>query len=207
MLRNLFVPLLLVLLVSACGPKVYEAPQASRLTARHETIAILPPLVTIKGRKKDDPEMLKKAALDDSDVFQREMFSWILRRKQQGRIRVKALDVETTNAKLTDAGYFDGVTKAPYDWAEILGVDAVLTSRFGLSKPMSEGAAAALGLVLGIWGTTNETTVNISLHDRGSEEMIWNYDWVARGSTFSSPDALIEGLMRNASRRMPYIIR
>jgi hypothetical protein len=35
--------------------------------------------------------------------------------------------------------------------------------------------------------------------------MIWNYDWVAAGS-FASSEALVNGLMRNASRRMPYAL-
>ena len=207
MLKKLFLPLLVVFLATSCGPKVYEAPNANQLANRHEVIAIMPPQVSIKGRPKDDPEMLRNAELNDRDLFQYEIFSWILRRKQQNRILIIPLDIETTNAKLVEAGYFDGVVKAPYEWAELLGVDAILTSKFRLSKPMSEGAAVALGLLLNVWGTTNETTVNMSLHDRGSQEMFWNYDWVARGSTFSSPDALVEGLMRNASRRMPYIMR
>lgn len=207
MITRLFFALFSLAILSSCGPKVYEAPEAARLTARHEIVAILPPLVSIKGRPKDDPAILEQAAIDSRDVFQREIFSWMLRRKQQGRIFVNVLDVETTIAKLDRAGYYDGVVLSPAEWAEELGVDAVFTSRFNLSKPMSEGAAIALGLVLGVWGTTNETTVNISLHDRSREQMIWNYDWVARGSTFSSPDLLIEGLMRNASRRMPYNVR
>lgn len=192
---------------SGCGPKVYEAPEAARITARHEVVAILPPTITIKGRPNDNQEALRQAEINDRDIFQREMFSWFLRRKQQGRITVSVLDVETTNAALINAGYYDGIARSPAQWAELLEVDAVFTSRFGLSKPMSEGAAIAVGLLLGAWGTTNETTVNISLHDRGTKEMIWNYDWVARGTAFSSPDNLIEGLMRNSSRRMPYVIR
>lgn len=207
MLQKLFLPFLLTLFVSACGPKIYEAPNAIHLTNRHEVIAIMPPNLSIKGRPKDNPEALRAAELNDRDLFQYEIYSWILRRKQQERIFITPLDIETTNVKLTEAGFYDGVIKTPAEWAEILGVDAVLTSNFKLSKPMSEGAAAALGLLFGVWGTTNETTVNLSFHDLESKEMFWNYSWVARGSTFNTPDALVNGLMRNASRRMPYITR
>jgi hypothetical protein len=196
-----------VLTISACGPKVYTAPNAAAATAAHSVIAIIPPVVSIKGRKKDDPEALRRAAEADVYTFQQEMYSWMLRRKQQGKIRgVEIMDPETTNAKLAKAGYTnEDRTMTPAELANALGVDAVITSKFNTTKPMSEGAAVALGVLFGAWGNTNETTANLSLHDPESG-MLWNYDWVAGGS-FTSSEALVNDLMRNASRRMPYVIR
>ncbi len=197
----------LVFTTLACGPKVYTAPNAASATAAHSVIAIIPPVVNITGRKKDDPEALKAAAKADVFTFQQEMYSWLLRRKQQGRIRgLEILDPLTTNAKLEQAGYTpDSRLLTPKELADVLGVDAVITSTFNTTKPMSEGAAVALGVLFGTWGATNQTTANLSLHDP-NEGMLWNYDWVASG-TFSSSEALVDGLMRNASKRMPYVIR
>lgn len=191
----------------ACGPKVYTAPNAASATAAHSLIAIIPPVVNIKGRKKDDPATLKAAADADVFAFQQEMFSWMLRRKQQGKIiGVEIMDPETVNAKLEKVGYtIDSRSLTPKELAEALGVDAVITSKFNTSKPMSEGAAVALGVLFGAWGTTNETTVSLSLHDP-QEGMLWNYDWVAQGS-LTSTEALVNNLMRNASRRMPYVVQ
>jgi hypothetical protein len=131
----------------------------------------------------------------------------MLRRKQQGKIRgVEILDPETTNAKLAKAGFTaDSRTLTPAEMADALGVDAVITSVFNTTKPMSEGAAVALGVLFGAWGTTNQTTANLTIHD-SEAGMLWNYDWVASGS-FASSQALVDGLMRNASRRMPYVVR
>jgi len=70
---------------------------------------------------------------------------------------------------------------------------------------MSEGVALALAVVFNSWNNTRETTAYLSLHDPEAG-MIWNYDWVA-GGTFASSEALVNDLMRNASRRMPYVIR
>lgn len=191
---------------TSCGPKIYQAPNAAAATAAHSIIAIVPPVVTIKGRKKDDPDVLKAAADADVYAFQQEMYSWMLRRKQQGRVRgVEIMDPETTNAKLAKAGFTpESRTMSPAEMADALGVDAVITSRFNTTKPMSEGAAVALGVLFGAWGATNETSVNLSIHD-ASAGMLWNYDWVSSG-TFTSSEALVSGLMRNASRRMPYVI-
>jgi hypothetical protein len=67
---------------------------------------------------------------------------------------------------------------------------------------MSEGVALALGILLDSWGTTHRTSVQLDLFD-ADETMLWNYDWSNSG-TFTSPEQLVNGMMRNASRRMPY---
>ncbi|MFK8161455.1 MAG: hypothetical protein AB8H12_03245 [Lewinella sp.] len=190
----------------SCGPKVYTAPNAASATAAHSVIAIIPPVVNIQGRRKDDPDAIKAAAEADVYTFQQEMFSWMLRRKQQGRIRgVEIMDPQTVNAKLEQAGYSTSSRiLTPKEIAAMLDVDAVITSTFNTTKPMSEGAAVALGVLFGAWGPTKQTTANLSIHDP-EQGMLWNYDWVASG-TFSTSEALVNGLMRNASRRMPYVV-
>ncbi|NJB86526.1 hypothetical protein GGR26_002294 [Lewinella marina] len=197
----------ILLLLPGCGPKVYEAPNMASVTRNHQLIAIAPPMVAIKGRPKDDQAQLDAAAREDTYTFQRELYSWMLRRKQQGKIRnLEIMDPQTTNAKLERAGYtLDNRNLTPAEMAEALGVDAVITTRFNTSKPMSQGAAIALGVLAGVAGTTNATTVNMDVHD-AQAGMVWNYDWEASGGVFNKPEDLIEDLMRNASKRMPYTI-
>ncbi|MBB4079287.1 hypothetical protein GGR28_001907 [Lewinella aquimaris] len=200
--------LLLILLLPSCGPKVYEAPNMASTTQSHQIIAIVPPSVAIKGRPKDDQEQLEAAAREDTYTFQREIYSWMLRRKQQGKIRgLEIMDPETTNAKLERAGYtIDSRSLTPAEMARALGVDAVITTRFNMSKPMSQGAAIALGILVGVSGATNSTTVNMDIHD-AREGMVWNYDWEASGGVLNKAEDLVESLMRNASKRMPYVIK
>jgi hypothetical protein len=131
------------------------------------------------------------------------MYSWMLKRKMQGTILVDIQDVETTNARLAAAGFQNGDNLTPTDLSKVLDVDGVLTSNYSLSKPMSEGAAIALAVIAGVWGPTNEAVVSLSLHDRGAEKMIWNYDHRLT-STLGSPARLVDELMREASRKMPY---
>ena len=194
------------LLLPACGPKIYEAPGMAEAARSHQLIAIVPPSVAIKGRPKDDPDALAAAAREDTYTFQREIYSWMLRRKQQGKIRaLEIMDPETTNTKLERAGYtIDARGMTPAEMCTALGVDAVIVTRFNMSKPMSQGAAIAVSL-LGITGTTNASTVNMDIHD-AERGMIWNYDWEASGSVLNKPEDLIEALMRNASKRSPYTV-
>ncbi len=74
-----------------------------------------------------------------------------------------------------------------------------------MSKPMSEGGAIALSLLVGAYGATNEVTVSMSIHDGKAKKMIWNYDQKFSGSIGSSPASLVDRLMRQASKKMPYM--
>jgi hypothetical protein len=202
MKRSIFFLIAVTLLIQSCA-KVFYTPDARSLASTHKIIAIIPPKVSIAARKKVDPAALIEQQKTESINFQREMYSWMLKRKMQGNIFVDIQDVETTNAKLAAAGFQDGKLLTPTDLSKILNVDGVLTSNYALSKPMSEGAAIALVVLAGWWAPTNEAVVSLSIHDGGTKKMIWNYDHKL-SSTLGSPARLVDELMRQASRKMPY---
>lgn len=69
---------------------------------------------------------------------------------------------------------------------------------------MSEGASLALGLLIGVWGSTNTATINMNVNNAEDGVLLWNYNKKVRGSLGSSTDDLINTLMRKASRRLSY---
>lgn len=89
--------------------------------------------------------------------FQEKIYAWLLRRGQQRGYTVAFQDVRQTDARLRESGIpMDQLrTRTPQELARILGVDAVLTTSVRTSKPMSDGAAVAVGLIAGAWGATN----------------------------------------------------
>lgn len=195
--------LTIAFLLSSCA-KIYYSPDAKLRASSHQIIAIAPPKVSIAARKKVDAEALREQQKTESTNFQKEMYSWLLRRKMQHRILVEIQDVETTNAKLKKAGYFDDNPMSPYEICEALGVDGIITSNYSLTKPMSEGGAIALGLLVGVWGSTNNTSVTLEIHDKETKKLLWNYNHKVSGSVGSSPAQLVDNLMRHASKKMPY---
>ena len=196
--------LILGILFSSCA-KIFYSPDARDLARNHNNIAILPPSVSIAANKKVDAEAIKEQQKTESLNFQKEMYSWMLKRKMQGKITPEIQDIETTNAKLKNAGYPEKVF-TPEELCEILGVDGTMGSNYSLTKPMSQGAAVAVGLVFGAWGATNEVTVSLNIKDCENKKLIWDYNHKFSGSLGSSPARLVDGLMRNASKKMPYII-
>ncbi len=193
------------ILLSSCA-KIFYSPDAKALAKKHQTIAILPSSLTIDANRKVYAEAMKAKQNTEALYFQYEIYSWMLKRKMQGKLTKEIQEIETTNAKLKKAGYPDNpLTNA--ELCEVLGVDGIMSSTFGLYKPMSEGAAVAVGVLIGVWGSTNEVRAIVSISDCENEKLIWNYENKLSGSVGSSPSRLVDQLMRQASRKMPYVMK
>ena len=202
--KHLFFSLFLVSFLFAGCAKVYYSPDAKTRAMDHKVIAITPPKVSIAPNKKISMEDMLRQQDIESLTFQQEMYSWMLNRKMKYNFRLHIQDVATTNAKLEKAGYFDGTPMTPSEISALLEVDGLLMSNYSLSKPMSEGAAIATGILFGVWGPTNDATASLEIHDRETEKLIWHYQHSVNGGVGSTPTRLVDELLRNASRKMPY---
>lgn len=202
-IKQLTILALLVILFTSCA-KIYYSPDAYALAHNQKAIAIIPPTVSIAVKMKFNTETVKGQQKTASINFQYEMFSWMLKRKTQGKIFQEIQDIETTNAILRKAGYpANPLTTA--ELCEILGVDGIMTSNYGLSKPISEGAAVVQSFLVDSRSSTNEVHASLSICDYSSKKLIWNYDYKTSGSLGSSPSKLVDDLMREASKKMPYM--
>lgn len=191
-----------VMMGSSCA-KVYHHPDSKRMAQRHKMVAIVPPSVSISAQRKVDPEAMKEQQRTESMNIQREIYSWLLRRKSQGKLSQDIQDPETTNARLERAGY-PRTKLTSEELCEVLGVDGILTSNIAMTKPMSEGAAVAIGLITGVWGNTNEVNANLSITDCRGKTLLWNYENTYSGGVGSSANRLVDQMMRRASKKMPY---
>lgn len=202
--------LFLALLCTACGPSIYLANDFRTYAPTHKMLAILPASVTIGMRpnqaRNTTADQMRTIQQQTSLDFQSRIYAWLLRRKQQSQYTVDFQDVALTNSILRKANLNDSDmrTLSPQDLAKVLGVDAVLTTSVRTTKPMSDGAAVAVGLLVGAWGATNQANITVDIHEATGGKLLWKYDYVAAGSVGSSPESMVNALMRNASRKFPY---
>ncbi len=202
--------LLLIATLAGCGPRIYKSNEFDAALAKHKTVAILPADVTTTLRpneaKKVTAEQLQDINEKTGFAIQDKMYSWFLRRSDKFAYTVTFQDVTRTNALLKQAGisYNDLAAKDRTELAKLLGVDAVLQNRSSMEKPMSDGAAIAVGVIFGAWGNTNNVQTTINIHDGKSGNLLWKYDYQASGSVGSSATNLVNALMRNASKKFPY---
>jgi hypothetical protein len=201
---------IVLVIMASCGPKIYKSAEFDTALGRHRKVAILPADVTMKLRpneaKRLSADQLADIAQKTGYDIQDKMYSWFLRRSGKFDYTVTFQDITRTNAILKDAGigFDDLASKDRAEIAKILGVDAVLQNRSRMEKPMSEGAAVAVGLLVGAWGNTNKVETTINIHDGASANLLWKYDYEASGSVGSSTTKLVDALMRNAAKKFPY---
>lgn len=190
---------------------LYENPEFDEIAKTHKIIAVVPFKTQVKLRPKQmkdmDDEKLHRLEKAEGEGIQTAMYSWFLKRKKRGKLKnLEVQDPKVTTALLKRKNInYDNITDfTPQELAKLLEVDAVISGEFETNKPMSEGASVALGLVLGFWGSTNSAIVNMSVHNAEDGVLLWNYNKKVRGSIGSSPEDLINILMRKASRRLAY---
>lgn len=196
--------LMVLLFIGSCA-QIYTDPSAKNLVNNHRNIAIIPPDISISASRNTDAEAIREHQRTESLMVQKDMQSWMLRRKAQGRIRAEIQDVATTNSLLQKAGYPEKII-SPETMCEILNVNAVVRSTYSYAKPMSEAAAIAVSVLSGgnIGGNTNEVRASINIYDCSAQKMIWSFSDRNSGGMESSTSTLLDGLIKSATRRMPY---
>lgn len=189
---------------------LYENPQFDEIAKDHKIIGIIPFKASVTLRPKQmkelSSEQLAKMEISEGESIQSALYSWFLKREKRGTLTVKVQNIATTNAKLKKAGIsIDNYEEyTPDELAKILEIDAIIMGTFETNKPMSEGAAVALGLLVGFYGSTNKAVINLFIYNGGNSDILVNYNKAIYGSIGSSADGLINILMRKASRRIAY---
>lgn len=195
----------------AAQTNLYENPEFDEIAKSHKIIAIVPFKTQVKLRPKQmkdmSTEQLHKLEKSEGEGIQTAMYSWFLKRKKRGKLlslEVQDPKVTTALLKRNEIDYDNIADYTPKELADLLEVDAVISGDFETNKPMSEGASVALGVLLGAWGSTNSAIINMSVNNALDGVLLWNYNKKVRGSIGSSPEDLINILMRKASRRLAY---
>lgn len=207
---NKLLTLVALLVLSACSPRIYQPADFNSKTANHKTVAILPAQVILNLRPNEmrrlSPEDIARNEKATGMAMQEKLYGWFLRRSNNYNYTVTFQDVTETNAllKKADIDYEDLPELSRSELSRRLGVDAIISPSLRTNKPMNEGVALALGLTLGVWGQTNQAFTTINIHEATRGDLVWKYDFQASGSVGSSPEQLVNALMRNASRRFPY---
>ncbi len=206
----LFLFTVLILDVSYSQTHLYVHENADEYVQNTTKMAILPFDVQVKLRPKQlkdftseqIDEMEKAEGLD----VQRAMHSWFLKRKKRGTMEISVLTPTQTNALLKKGGIdiHDTESHLASEITEILGVDAIIRGTMETSKPMSDAANIAVGVLFGFGGASSQGIINMDIINGEDDELIVNYNKKVKGGLGSNSDDMINILMRKVTRRIPY---
>jgi hypothetical protein len=182
---------------------IYKTKNFQEIASTHKTIAILPPKVIIEIKSVNEADAIRKQEKLESERFQTALANYLNEQSAKNHIFVDIQNPEDSNKILSENGIISLTNKSYKDLAELLNVDAVITSRISLSKPLTNAEAFFTGLLTGYFVPSKVTTVDLSLTDKVSGKMFWNYNWET-GGTFISSEKLTNSLMKSAAIRFPY---
>ena len=189
---------------------IYVNPKFYSLARDHKKIAVLPFNVSIGLRPKEraamSDEQFKEMEQKEAMAAQSALVSWFLKKQNVQNYSVEFQDVKTTNALLIKAG-MDPYNLNAYtsdELATALGVDGIMGGAIQTTKPISDGASIAMGLLVGVYGNTNSGNITINLNDSEEGDLLWKYDKALSRSLGSDMTQIMDTLMRKASKKFPY---
>ena len=201
------------LLTLAQTREIYTSSKFKLLAKDHKTLAVLPFRTTLQLRpaeveKNGGPEGVRVLEEREGLGVQSALQSYLLKQKGDNNITVDVQDVARTNALLAKNGMTSEkmLTMTMEEFAQMLGVDGVISGTFESSQPMSNGVALALTMLngYGTGGATNTGKLVISINDGRSGELLWKYDKSLSRGFGSDTNSIITTIMRKASRQFPY---
>ena len=207
---------LLILLLSSCS-KVFYSKDAVEISRKHKTIAIIPPKVMVSNLLHLNNSSLKEQLQNESYIFQKEMYMWMMNKNNKIPYNFEVLDIEIVNSILKRNGYFlDSTTLTPFDISKILGVDAVLSSNYNFERLIGNETIQTItdtskSISANQNNTPRSTNINedidivYSLYDLTTQKLIWNFDKkITYSSTNYSQYKIVKGIFKKAFKKMPY---
>ena len=198
------------IILTGCGATIYESPDFLGYKHKHKNIALVPFSVSIDPRnsgKDVSEEQLEKLEVQQGLNFQSTLFNQFLQRQQKGQYLVEFQDIQKTNILLKrhlDTTGQDIETTTTEELCKIIGVDAVVSGRMVLSKPMGQVAAIAAALIFDVGVRTNEGKIFMTIHECEEGKFIWGYEYEVGGGFLSSPDKLVKELFKGVAKTFPY---
>ncbi|MCC7466414.1 MAG: hypothetical protein IT261_09105 [Saprospiraceae bacterium] len=157
-----------------------------------------------------DTQLIKDLQKAWSVLVQKELYNSVIDEKKHGRQKVDVLAIDTTIMRLKRAGYFDHPDMSAKQMCEVLGVDAIIISKYTFSEPYSNSEGVMLELIARDLSPfmnaypLNKAVAILEIYDRESPKPVWGYINRKTTSLGTSHGEIVYNVVRLASRKMPY---
>jgi hypothetical protein len=187
--------------------QTYSAPNLKSEIEKQKTVAILPYDVSIVYKrvpKHYDSSATKSEEQSLKTNLQSSMYTYLLRKADKYTVTFQ--DPTRTNALLKAKGLYDQLDLLTQDSiCKILGVDAVIKSKYDYEKTASEGAAIAKTVLFGSLGSkTGSGALTLQIYNGADGNLLWRFYKAMNDDVMSSSDELITRMMKKVARNFPY---
>lgn len=205
-MKNVFILLATLLILGGCA-QVYTSPQFASRTYNDKLVAILPFDVSINLKKLPKGvtyEQIQDEEKNEGYNLQASSYSRFLKKSENFTVQFQ--DIDKTNSILAKNGIqYNNMREISKDsLANLLQVDAVINTKILQSGLMSEAGAIVLAALTGIYGSTNQISIDMSIIDADDAVLLWKYNHKISGSVGSSSEQLADYLFKRISNKFPY---
>jgi hypothetical protein len=182
----------------------YEHPHLDRICKNHEKIAITPFCTSIthyaSEMKRISFDEHKNLELEKGQDIQKEIYSYLSEKEDNGKLSVSVQDPDITNARLRSAGaVFEDINEYnPVELANVLEVDAIVMGYFKSYRPYT-GFESFIDSK-----TSFEAIIMIRIFNAEDGLLLLGRNKYYEGGFLSSPEIMENRLLRKVVKKIPY---
>lgn len=206
-MKKIVLALLLLAAVAVKAQKnIYESPRFDELSADHKVLAILPFFTHLDLEDKLTSEELLAREEKEGYAVQNALESYFNQRKLKKKFSVEFQNIKNTNALLAQNNitYQNLDVHTVKELSDILGVDGIISGNLDLNVLLSEGISTEMSLLDYILGVSNFGSIGIKISDGNTGKLLWKYEKEINKKSGKNTAALIDDMMKKATRKFPY---
>lgn len=187
---------------------IYQSDTFEELSKDHQVLAILPFSASLKLM---DEKNLYKENLNDLEKregyeVQNALQNYFVKGQKRKKYRVYFQDIKNTNAILIknniDASNIDIYTTQ--ELSKILKVDGVINGNLTINALISKGVSTSYNFIAFITGKSDYGRIAIKVSDGKTGKLLWKYEKTINRKSGKNTFAIIEDMMKKATRKFPY---
>lgn len=189
------------------GKNSYESPDFDELTENHQKIAIVPFLTSLNLDEDINSDRLEQLEEQEGYEAQNALEAYFLSRNNRRKAFVVDFqDVKETNRMLSENGvtYENLDIYSPKELCKMLDVDGIVSGKLILSALISEGIDESFDLLAFLSGKSDFGKIIIKTSDGNTGRLIWRYEQTITRKSGKNTVAIMEKMMRKATRKFPY---
>lgn len=185
---------------------IYESRRFDDLSKNHKVLAIIPFLTNLDLKEKISKRELKNLEEKEGYAVQNAFETYFSIRKRKKKFSVEFQNIKNTNAILAqnNISYKNIDIYTVKQLSEILGVDGIISGNLNLNILLSKGVTTEMSFVDYILGAANYGRIGIKISDGESGKLLWKYEKEINKKSGRNTMALIDGMMKKATKKFPY---
>src|SRR5690606_5671093 len=208
-MKKILIILLFFVSYSGIAQKaIYENDAFETLSSDHETLAILPFTARLELDEDEVHSDLQLKELEEKEGYevQNALENYFLKRQRRKEYIIDFQDTKNTNSILKKNG-IDANNIGIYTTQElckILNVDAIVSGNLTLNALISKGVSTSYDIISFITGKSDYGRIVIKVSDGITGKLLWKYEKTITRKSGKNTDAIIEDMMKKATRKFPY---